>query len=115
MYFVRKIICHFPSVEKIYFRVKEMPSFLMTEEKDFGKRFFWKRKIFSGHLEKENVLFRAVANQTDNQLLKFNSKLISKCIDYLEWISFISVTEMIKYQSGERTKSLSLNLSIRVK
>ena len=65
-----------------------MPSFLMTEEKDFGKRFFWKRKIFSGHLENENVLFRAVANQTDNQLLKLNSKLISKRIDYLEWPFF---------------------------
>ena len=47
MYFLRKIIFHFPSVEKIsHFREKEMPYFLMIKERPYSSAIFLERPPF---------------------------------------------------------------------
>ena len=53
MYFLRKIIFHFPSKEKIsYFLEKEIPSFQMPQERSYSSAIFFGNTIFSGHLKK---------------------------------------------------------------
>ena len=47
IYFLRKFIFHFPSIEKIsYFREKEMSFFLMIEERSYSSGIFWKDHLF---------------------------------------------------------------------
>ena len=55
MYFLTKIIFHFTSLEKTYFRGKEMPSFLMKQEISCSMRFFWKEHLFRTF--EENIIF----------------------------------------------------------
>ena len=59
--FFEKDHLHFPSVENAsYFREKGMPSFLMIKAKIIFQSNFFGKTIFSEHLEKENIVFRAV-------------------------------------------------------
>ena len=57
MHFLRKIIFHFPCIEKISnFREKEMPSFLVIQERSHSSAifFFFGKTIFSEHLKKKS-------------------------------------------------------------
>ena len=53
MYFLRKIIFHFPSKEKIsYFLEKTPPIFPDLQERSYSSAIFFGKTIFSGHLKK---------------------------------------------------------------
>ena len=50
--FLRNMIFHFPSVKKIlFFREKEMPSFLMIQERSYSSANFFGKTTFSEHLK----------------------------------------------------------------
>ena len=58
--FLRKIIFHFPSGGKIIFLGKRNIIFPDNTRKIIFQRNFFGKTIFSGRLEKENMVFRAV-------------------------------------------------------
>ena len=56
MYFLRKIIFHFLSKEKIsYFPKKKIPSFQIYKKDHIPARFFWKDHVFGAF--EENIKF----------------------------------------------------------
>ena len=53
MYFLRKIIFHFPPKEKIsYFAGKKIPSFQIIQDRSHSSAIVFGKTIFSGHLKK---------------------------------------------------------------
>ena len=58
-FFLRKIIFHFVSKIRSYFREKEISSFLIIQE-IYSSAIFFGKTMFSKRLEKENMVFRAV-------------------------------------------------------
>ena len=53
MYFLRKIIFHFPSKEKIsYLKRKKIPPFQIIQERSYSSAILLGKTIFSGHLKK---------------------------------------------------------------
>ena len=56
MYFLRKIIFHFSSIEKkSYFREKKMPSSLMIQERSYSTAIFLERASFQNIWRKYNI------------------------------------------------------------
>ena len=70
MYFLRKIIFHFPSKEKISYFPEKNTIFPVNTRKIIFQHNFFEKSIFSEHLEKENMVFRTVVFLRTQNFLK---------------------------------------------
>ena len=97
--FLRKIIFHFPSGGKIIFLGKRNIIFPNNTRKIIFQRNFFGKTIFSGGLEKENMVFRAVKQYAI--ILQQKQKEIS-----LQFIFFVLLVSPLKRLSGKDHQDL---------
>ena len=110
MYFLRKVIFHFPSVEKIsYFWEKEMPSFLMIGERSCSSVIFLERPSFQNIWKRKTWFFVQceVLMAVNCFLFLFNNILVLKVHistilkDSVEMFSWELIGRAIAFQNIE--------------